>query len=255
MTPVVSVFHRFGFGHAARATLRGTHRVSAPTHARINPRVGVSTASPRIALRLVIDTFSLPFALVSVKSRMHSGQLRSIDIPPLRTTCNFTLVPVFPRNLSTFTPSSSRKMEKFHQTFFFQLLIAESQREEGRTSTIRRIYGAGISGRGQYLVNNVNNLAHDTRHSASLRACSRARRRTRQVLLAEHVHRDWAVNTSTKSVLSHRWTVESIFLRSRTAGQNILFEVWCPRPWIEASLKQLVPFFSYRTHRLTKLGF
>lgn len=40
MTPVVSVFHRFRFGHAARATR--THRVSAPTHARIYTRVGAS---------------------------------------------------------------------------------------------------------------------------------------------------------------------------------------------------------------------
>lgn len=40
MTPVVSVFHRFRFGHAARATR--THRVSAPTHARIYTCVGAS---------------------------------------------------------------------------------------------------------------------------------------------------------------------------------------------------------------------
>lgn len=33
---------------------------------------------------------------------------------------------------------------------------------------------------------------------------SRARQRTRQVLLAEHVHRDWAVNTSKEPLLSHR---------------------------------------------------
>lgn len=40
MTPMVSVFHRFRFGHAARATR--THRVSAPTHARIYTCVGAS---------------------------------------------------------------------------------------------------------------------------------------------------------------------------------------------------------------------
>ena len=67
---------------SSRDTARGTHRVSAPTHARANPRVGVPTLLGSTSCP-VIDTSLLPFAPVSVKSRMHGGQLRAIDIPPL----------------------------------------------------------------------------------------------------------------------------------------------------------------------------
>lgn len=101
MTPVVSVFRRFRFGHAARATR--THRVSAPTHARIYTCVGASPllGSLRRRRSIVIDTFSpLPFAPVSVKSRMHTA----IDI--LREL-----------RLGNFIPETGAfpRREKFHE--------------------------------------------------------------------------------------------------------------------------------------------
>lgn len=160
------MFQRFGFGHAARATPRGTHRVSCPD-TRVNLYARGCVGSPRIAV--VTDTFSLPFAPVSVKSRMACcvgqlippGRRELLVILPGRTSSHATThPPVRVSGIRISFPISKPSLNSW-------ILVNSKEENLGR----RQLGELGSPERGQYLVNNVNNLAHDTRHFASLRAC------------------------------------------------------------------------------------
>lgn len=151
---------------------RDTHPPCLRSDTRADLHVRGRVASPRIAVVVVvIDTFSpLPFAPVSVKSRMHAAIDILRELRPLR---NFIPEPARSHDAKNCTKKRdgiSRNCEKFR---------VKEERKLGEFAFVRRCASRrkgerpSWTTRPRYLVNNVNNLAHDTRdtrHFAFTRA-------------------------------------------------------------------------------------
>lgn len=112
MTPVVSVFHRFRFGHAARATLREAPTVSPLRHTRVQIHAWVCPT-------LLGSTSSRHwYLLTSFRSgfRKIADARRPTTSNRYPTACELLVILPSDRRsheIYGFTPSAGRRMKKF----------------------------------------------------------------------------------------------------------------------------------------------